>query len=151
MGPWYKVGSLCDTHIPRHLHIMSRGAAYSKRRNLTGKQAGSTMGPSGTVDFDDLARRAGQGLFVDQDFPADDTSIYTDGQRSGFGAIKTVHTVMRGQPGPPSPLRCMLRLARTRVPRLWVGFIRKMRCERCALRDPRRGTTDRGQIPGLGW
>ena len=51
------------------------------------------MGPSGTVDFDDLVRQAG-GMFVDPDFPTDDSSIYTDGQRSGFGAIKRVTNVI---------------------------------------------------------
>ena len=48
---------------------------------------GCTMGPAGSVDFEDLMRSSRGGYFVDPDFPADETSIWTEGTRSGFGCI----------------------------------------------------------------
>ena len=48
---------------------------------------GCTMGPAGSVDFEDLVRSSRGGYFVDPDFPAHETSIWTEGARSGFGVI----------------------------------------------------------------
>jgi hypothetical protein len=45
------------------------------------------MGPAGSVDFEDLVRSSRGGYFVDPDFPAHETSIWTEGSRSGFGVI----------------------------------------------------------------
>lgn len=45
------------------------------------------MGPAGSVDFEDLVRSSRGGYFVDPDFPAHETSIWTEGARSGFGVI----------------------------------------------------------------
>jgi len=50
-----------------------------------------TMGHAGSIDFAGLVRmNAKSGYFVDPDFPADDTSIWTEGSRSGFGVIASL-------------------------------------------------------------
>ena len=67
--------------------------SYKRRAGPNGTVPGCTMGPKGTVDFEDLVRRSG-GMFVDKDFPAGDNAIWTNGTRSGFGAIAGIKKVI---------------------------------------------------------
>jgi hypothetical protein len=60
-------------------------------RRITTMPVCRTMGHAGSIDFAGLVRmNAKSGYFVDPDFPADDTSIWTEGSRSGFGVIASL-------------------------------------------------------------
>jgi hypothetical protein len=59
--------------------------------------AGCTIGPAGSVDFEDLVRRFSEGgYFVDKDFIAGEEAIWTEGTRSGFGTIMNLPKVSVG-------------------------------------------------------
>ena len=59
---------------------------------------GCTIGPAGSVDFEDLVRRFSEGgYFVDKDFPAGEDAIWTEGTRSGFGTIRDLPKVSAGR------------------------------------------------------
>lgn len=80
------MASYRDPELKEERDLETPHMSYARRERSRSKVPGSTMGPIGTVDFDDLVKQS-RGMFVDRDFPANDHSVYTDGERSGFGAI----------------------------------------------------------------
>lgn len=67
-------------------------------------EPGCTMGPAGSVDFEDLVTNFSQGgYFVDRDFPADERAIWTDGVRSDFNWVQGAQVTRTVRVPPPSP------------------------------------------------
>ena len=86
--------------------------SYKRRAGRSGTVPGCTMGPKGSVDFDDLIKRSG-GMFVDKDFPAGEFAIWTEGTRSGFGSITGIKKVMRQPSAHGFAPRCLSRCGLT--------------------------------------